>query len=233
MKIYTLAFILCLFASRPFKAQHSFGFDVEFNRDVFKMYDPGSELGTRQISNRSFGIVYRYLFKNHFGVSTGLRLKDYPESMMLKRFNSLTTSGGNMVIQLPVLLSRDFRVFDFLFISPVAGGTCNYFMFKDPGYSLGYVKAGEDSLFYFSQTANSRQVFFTLNLGVSLEARITSRFSTIAFVQYNFGFVTVSQQLINYRLNALPAIDGIKSGRGSYYTFFGIKVLYHLARNKE
>lgn len=139
-------------------------------------------------------------------------------------------SSVNMALQIPFSLGKRFKLFgsERFFVSPFVGATLNIFLEEKTitNSGVGKFKTTQDSLFFQSVIQYPQKNYFTLSVGTSVEYQF--RFiSTALFFQWNQGFSPIMNQTVVYWLNQNPSNTATQTYRGTYYTFFGLRLFRH------
>ena len=214
-------------------SQFSIGFDVEVNRDFWELSDSHSELKKSPRINGSPGICYRYEFPKKWVVMSGIRFKYYSGGVSFKRIQGTFTSTGGPALQVPLLLGKNINLYkEKLFLCPLLGGVFNALLVNDTGTSRGYIGHGSDSIRFSAATRNSRSTFIALRLGLSLEYKVSKRFSAAVFFQYTKGFSVVSKEYIRYHTNVTPETEAVQTNYGTYGTYLGLRLFFHFAKKE-
>ena len=224
---------LIFFSIQYVSSQSSIGFDLQTNRDFYTLSDAGGELKQAPRINISPGIVYRYLFKNHFTIYTGIRMKYYVESVSFRKSIGVSNGGANPSLQVPLTFGRNFNLYkEKLFISPLVGASFNALLFNQPNQMGGSQGLDSDRLRYTSTTRTTQSTFITLNFGLNIEYKFTELTSVAVFFQYTKGFTAVLRDDVSYHVDQSGEKAATQTNYGNYGTYLGFRMLFHFKRKE-
>lgn len=227
-KIFTAGFFVIWMSLC--KAQSSLAIDMQINRDVFGWKDEGNELRKSLGLNVSPAILYRLSFGKKIALSTGLRVKLYPNGITFKKIPGKFTNLGDATLQIPFYLEKQFSLYkDKLFLSPMFGVNYNFLLTSGDSRE-GFTSNLSDSVRFKSTNVNQNNSFFSAMGGFCFEFRFTPRNSVALYWQYTRGFTNVASQTISYRVNEGAQAQAKQTNTGTYFTYLGLRIYHHFPR---